>query len=87
MGKTFDDLSRGASVFSEVPPSPRAANEQLIWKSKLHSKNKVARGENCAVGRLGTYTVGDPDAAFRLDDKLKAVTARHSPTQRNAFRS
>ena len=54
MGQTTDDLfSQKNSVWSEVPPSPRAANEKLIWKSNLHAKNQVTRHENSAVGRLG----------------------------------
>lgn len=77
MGTALDEItSAQGSVWSEVPPSPRAMNEKLIWKSNLHEKNKVTRGQNCAVGRLGQYIVGDPEAKVRLDDKLKAVTAR-----------
>lgn len=34
---TGDELSTKGSVWSDVPPSPRAANEQLIWKSRLHA--------------------------------------------------
>ena len=79
MGATMDDISQKNSVWSEVPPSPRAANEKLIWKSNLHEKNKVTRGQNCAVGRLGQYTVGDPDIVYRLDDKMKAATHRGPP--------
>ena len=79
MGTTFDEMSQQASVWSEVPPSPRAANEKLIWRSNLHAKNKVVRGTNCAVGRLGQYIVGDPENRQRLDDKLKSVTARATP--------
>lgn len=44
MGTTFDDTSLKGSTWSEVPPSPRAANEKLIWKSNLHSKNQKVRG-------------------------------------------
>ena len=55
-------------------------NEKLIWKSNLHEKNKITRGQNCAVGRLGQYIVGDPEAKVRLDDKMKAVTSRQTPS-------
>ena len=79
MGANMDDISNRNSVWSEVPPSPRAANEKLIWQSNLHEKNKVTRGQNVAVGRLGQYTVGDPEVVFRLDDKMKAVTHRGPP--------
>ena len=79
MGATMDDISLKQSVWSEVPPSPRAANEKLIWKTNVHEKNKVTRGQNCAVGRLGQYTVGDPEIRYRLDDKMKAATARTKP--------
>ena len=63
---TTDDLSQKGSVWSEVPPSPRAANEKLIWKSNLHEKNRVMRGENQAFGFLGQYIVGNPDNDYRL---------------------
>ncbi len=55
MGQTATDelFSHKGSVWSEVPPSPRACNEKLIWKSNLHQKNQVTRLENSAVGRLG----------------------------------
>jgi len=50
----------------------------------LAEKNKVTRGTNCAIGRLGQYVVGDPDARERLDAKLKSVTTRTTPsTARN----
>mmetsp|Transcript_15897 Transcript_15897/g.20057 ORF Transcript_15897/g.20057 Transcript_15897/m.20057 type:complete len:127 (+) Transcript_15897:76-456(+) len=49
-----DELSEHSnSIWSRVPPSPRACNEELIWKSNLHRKNQHVRGENSAVGRLG----------------------------------
>ena len=77
-GVVTDDLmSNKGSSWSEVPPSPKALNEKMIWKSKLHEKNRVTRGENCAIGRLGQYIVGDPDKEHRLTDKLKAVTSRN----------
>ena len=61
-----DELSAQVSVWSDLPPSPRAANEKLIWRSKLHAQNQVTRGQNGAIGRLGDYSVGDPDARIRL---------------------
>ena len=78
-GTAFDELSQKNSVWSEVPPSPRAATEKMIWKSNIHAKNRVVRGQNCAVGRLGQYIVGDSDAVQRLDEKMKAATARVTP--------
>ena len=60
-----------------MPADPKVLNEKLIWKSKLHEKNRVTRGENCAIGRLGQYIVGDPEKEYRLTDKLKAVTSRN----------
>ena len=67
MGITFDELSQKGSQWSAIPPSPSAMNDKLIRASSIHAKNQVTRGENCAVGRLGQYMVGDPEARIRLD--------------------
>ena len=50
----------------------------FIWNSNLHEKNRITRGQNCAIGRLGQYIVGDPDKEYRLIDKLKAVSSRNN---------
>ena len=64
-----------------MPPSPRAANEDLIWKSRVSQKNQLVRGTNGAIGRFGQYMILDPDNRKRLDDKLKTVikNARVTP--------
>lgn len=83
-----DDLSNhdNNSIWSKVPPSPRAANEDLIWKSRVSQKNQLVRGQNSAVGRLGQYIVLDPENRVRLDEKLKKVLkdARVTPGPRNS---
>lgn len=81
-----DELSNhdNNSIWSRVPPSPRACNEDLIWKSKLHRKNQFIRGVNSAVGRLGQYIVLDPENVHRLDDKIKQVIKNVTPVGRNA---
>ena len=66
--------AKAGSMWSEVPPSPRACNEKMIWKSKLYGKNQIQRGQNGAVGRLGSYIFGDPDSLRHLDSKMKNVT-------------
>lgn len=73
-------MSEKGSTWSEVPPSPRAANEKLIWKSNLYAKNQTARGQNGAIGRLGSYNLGEPETLQRLDDKMKAATTVTSPS-------
>ena len=80
MGTMLDEISNKGSVWSEIPPSPRAANRRMIWKNKVYEKNQITRGQNAATGRLSQYIIGDPDAKIRLDSKLKAVTARVSPS-------
>ena len=58
------------STKSAVPSSPNKLNEQLIWKSKIHKKNKLERGELACVGRLGQYAVG-ADRSERLAEQFK----------------
>ena len=59
-------------------------NEKFIWKSNLHEKNRVTRGQNCAIGRLGQYIVGNPENSKRLTDKLKAVSSRNASLGKTA---
>lgn len=83
-----DELSNhdNNSIWSKVPPSPRAANEDLIWKSRVSQKNQLVRGQNGAYGRLGQYIILDPENRKRLDDKIKTVikNARVTPGPRNS---
>ena len=74
MGITFDETSQKGSVWSEAPPSPRALNEKLIWKSNLHEQNRVTRCNNQAVGFLGEYIALDTDNSYRLTNKLKTIS-------------
>lgn len=58
------------STHSTVPASPHMHIEKLIWKSKIHSKNQLVRGENACVGRLGTYSIG-ADRSERVAEQFK----------------
>ena len=58
--KSLDDPG---STHSTIPPSPALLIEKLIWKSKIHSKNQLERGDNACVGRLGSYSIGADQSA------------------------